>query len=182
MPSMHPLAQTVATGAETSVRDPLQAHGKTARDIGAPLGYQNNARIAKADVEVDEHPPPQASHSDYTSRMVIRSRQMEAFRASRDEELDRNLTVYARQRFPETFQSVSDERLLAYVRQVRETAGEFGVDRRDNVATFVDFSVMYGPDFYASPWASDIMFCDALHGPDKIAILRSRVEETGIVL
>lgn len=114
--------------------------------------------------------------------MVLRSEQIAAFRTSIEERFDHDLVKYAQRRFPSVFQAAPEDRLLALVRQVRETALRFGVDRQDNVGTFLDFWVMYGADFYAAPWASDILACNELHGPDKMVVLRSRVEESGVTL
>ena len=114
--------------------------------------------------------------------MVLRSAQIEALRTSLEGRFDRNLVEYAQRRFPAVFQTDTQDRLLVFVRQVRETAARFGVDRQDNLAIFLDFWVMYGVLFYAAPWASDILSCNDLHGPDKMAVLRSRVEETGVTL
>jgi hypothetical protein len=114
--------------------------------------------------------------------MVISSTQITAFQNSIQERFDHELMEYAQRRFPTVFQAVAESQLLALVRQVRETANRFGVDRQDNLATFLDFWVMYGADFHAASWASDILSCNELHGPDKMAVLRSRVEATGVTL
>ena len=114
--------------------------------------------------------------------MIVRSEQIEPFQTSLEGRFDCDLAKYAQRRFPDVFQAVAQDRLLTFVRQVRETAARFGVDRQDNVATFLDFRVMYGVDFHTAPWASDILSCNDLHGPDKMAVLRNRVEETGVTL
>ena len=114
--------------------------------------------------------------------MVLCSTQIATFQNSIQERFDRDLVKHAQRRFPTVFQTVAEDRLLALIHQVRETASRFGVDRQDNLATFLDFWVMYGADFYASPWASDILSCNELHGPDKMVVLRNRVEETGVTL
>lgn len=92
------------------------------------------------------------------------------------------LIDYARKRFPEEFIITADSEMLEFVKRIRSLAGRYGIDREDNVATFLDLSVMYGEDFHESPWASEVLSTDALHGPDKMALLRHRVGETGVNL
>ncbi|MCB9926124.1 MAG: hypothetical protein H6822_28505 [Planctomycetaceae bacterium] len=107
---------------------------------------------------------------------------MQAFSSSLVDQADQRLVEYAKQRFPNEFQNIGDPTLLEFVKRVRATAGLYGIEKENDVATFLDFSVMYGENFPQAPWADDILTCDALHGPDKMAVLRFRVRETGVNL
>ena len=112
----------------------------------------------------------------------IRKKQMGEFSTAMLRRADLRLAVYARKRFPAIFRKTTDTELGRFVENVRAEAKKHGIEREDNVATFLDFTVMYGQEFAGSSWAADILKCDALHGPDKVAILRHRVEQTGVAL
>lgn len=58
-------------------------------------------------------------------------------------------------------------------------ARRYGIEREDNVATFLDLTVMY-PSFPDLRWAIDVLKANTLHGPDKMAMLRDRVARQGI--
>jgi hypothetical protein len=105
--------------------------------------------------------------------------QMQLLAASATERFDRELAVHARRRFPATFEGLDDQYMRAGVRKVRATARGYGIERQDDVATFIDFMIMFGVEFHRAPWAVDILECKALHGPDKMAVLRHRVAEAG---
>ena len=95
---------------------------------------------------------------------------------------DLQLVDYARKRFPTVFKSSSDEELRALVAKVRTQAKGYAIEREDNVATFLDFTVMYGEDFHKAHWAAEILGSSVLHGPDKMAVLRHRVRLSGVRL
>lgn len=109
----------------------------------------------------------------------ISDTQMAIFRQTRQDKLDRDLAEYAFRRFPSKLGSLESEALLQMVRQVRARAMTFGIERQDNLAVCLDLWVMYGANFCDEPWATDILSCNDLHGPDKIVVLRHRVEESG---
>lgn len=67
--------------------------------------------------------------------MVIRSTQIAAFRSPIEGRYDCDLAKYAQHGFPNVFQAVPEDRVLALVHQVRETALRFGVERQDDLAT-----------------------------------------------
>ena len=107
---------------------------------------------------------------------------MQAFSSSQSAQANQHLVRYAQQRFPSEFKQNEDPRLLQFVEKVRATAGRYGIEKENDVATFLDFTVMFGLDFPKSAWAEDILNCDTLYGPDKMAVLRHRVSETGTKL
>lgn len=111
--------------------------------------------------------------------LQIQADQMEAFSESRRNEANAKLVAYAKRRYPSKYGAEDDAVVLEQVISTRETARQYGVQREDNVATFFDLSVMYGQEFPNSDWAKDILACDELHGPDKMAVLRFRVVESG---
>ncbi len=114
--------------------------------------------------------------------LKIRKEQMGAFSAALTREANRRLAAYARQRFPRGFKQADDAALYEFAGKVRITAKQYGIDKENDVATFLDFTVMYGEEFPTSSWAADVLQNDALLGPSKITILRQRVRATGVNL
>lgn len=113
--------------------------------------------------------------------MRIRSKQMDEFRVLAEEQANLRLVDYLYTRFPEACGRSTHEQLLNFVRAQRLQARQYGIEREDNLANFLDFSAMYGVDFPEQAWARDVMK-SSLHGPDKMVVLCARVEETGVVL
>jgi hypothetical protein len=114
-------------------------------------------------------------------QMQIRREQMNGLRAWAEGRADARLVEYLRGRFPSSYASAKQDDLLDFVRSRRERAHEYGIEREENVADFLDFVTMYGDGFPHQPWALDVI-SSGLHGPDKMALLRRRVEETGVRL
>lgn len=109
--------------------------------------------------------------------LTIRPEQMQSLAAASTERLNRDLVEYVRQRFPTTFERHDDQYILDGIRKMRSIASHYGVERQDNVATFIDFTIMFGAQFHRADWAVDILDCKTLHGPDKMAVLSFRVAE-----
>jgi hypothetical protein len=114
--------------------------------------------------------------------LSIKADQMQSLSEAHQRRVDRDLGDYLKLRFPTVFEGRSDEEVQDLSRRVRSVAKAYGIEKENDVATFGDLSVMYGEDFHLQPWASDVLACDALHGPDKMTLLRLRVEETGVDL
>ncbi|MGL4421158.1 MAG: hypothetical protein ACRCZF_10870 [Gemmataceae bacterium] len=114
--------------------------------------------------------------------LQIRAEQFQPFVPLADHAANEELIPYARARFPSVFSETDDETVRSALAEARLSARKYGIEREDNVATFFDFTIMYGSDFPQQDWAADILTCDALHGPDKMAVLRHRVEESGVSL
>lgn len=112
----------------------------------------------------------------------VRPDQIKALSAAQVIQADLRLVAYGRQRFPSEFEGHDQETMLTIVRRIRVAAAAYGIQKENDVATFLDFTVMYGDKFPEAAWASDILNCDALYGPDKMAVLRFRVRETGVNL
>ena len=113
--------------------------------------------------------------------MQITQVQFDRFQALAEEQANVRMVDWLKCRFPGLADRASDEQLMAFVQLQRLRARELGWIREDNFAAFLDFAAMYGPDFAEQAWAKDVMTSD-LHGPDKVALLRQRVERAGVVL
>lgn len=112
---------------------------------------------------------------------MIQSKMLSSFAEAQEARANRELIGYLRTRFTEHLATQSDDDLLQIVQTARKKARTFGIEREDNVATFLDLTVMY-PKFPDVAWATDILTTDKLHAPDKIALLRDRLRRHGVEL
>jgi hypothetical protein len=108
---------------------------------------------------------------------TIDQTQMTALRAAALRKSEERLAEYLRQRFPGVYGNTSQADLLRFVHDGRTKAATYGLNRLDNLATFLDLMVMY-PGFPNVEWASDVLHCGSLHGPDKIALLKDIVGDS----
>jgi hypothetical protein len=111
----------------------------------------------------------------------IRQDQLEAFDRSYLLRVKRRLAAYARKRFPQCFSQTDDSALLQLIDRVWTTAQRYRIDKENDVATFLDLSIMYGEQFHQSPWARPILETD-WHGPDRMRALTLVVQSTGVRL
>lgn len=107
--------------------------------------------------------------------LKIREEQIAAFRALIAAEADVRLAEYARRRFEEEFAGQADEDVLEFVVRVRRKAEDHGVTSTDDVASAIDLTIMYGPNFYEDEWASDVFEVEEWDGERKMNIIRQRV-------
>jgi hypothetical protein len=112
----------------------------------------------------------------------IRLEQFQALTTAVGDRANRELAHYARSRFPAKLAEIVDSELLAIVVRVRQVAQSYAIDREDNIATFLDLTMMYGEDFHKDRWAAEVLTSDALHGPDKMVLLRHKVRLTNVLL
>lgn len=108
----------------------------------------------------------------------MRQEQVEAFDASYVLRAKQRLAVYASKRFPTRFPEAGDAELHRFVDRVWGAAHEHDINKENDVATFLDLSVMYGEDFYQESWASATLQSD-WHGPDKMRLLKALVRASG---
>ena len=114
--------------------------------------------------------------------LKIRPEQFQALAADVRERANRELVNYARRRFPAKLAPREDYEVEAIVVGVRQVAQLYGIAREDNVATFLDLTMMYGENFYKDRWAAEVLTNDAMHGPDKMVLLRHKVRLTDVIL
>jgi hypothetical protein len=107
---------------------------------------------------------------------------MDAFSASLRYEANRRLAAYARDRFPGKFSEMDDDSLYELANRVRATAKQYGINNENDVATFMDFTVMYAEDFHQAPWAANVLRDTTLSGWGKMQTLRQRVRASGVKL
>lgn len=112
----------------------------------------------------------------------IRQHQLSALNSPKLYQANLEMANYVRLRFPSVFQKSSHEETSSLITEARTRARRYNIVREDNIATFLDLTVMYGNGFDKEKWAADILNSPALHGPDKMAILRHRVRVSGTKL
>ena len=61
-------------------------------------------------------------------------------------------------------------------------AAEYGIKKEEDVAVFLDLSVMYGEDFHRDEWASDVLADEAIAPSKKVDELRERVFQSGALM
>lgn len=105
----------------------------------------------------------------------IRKEQMTALEVSVIREANVRLAQYARTRFPEQFRDKPQEDLIDLAAAVRDRARPYGITTENDLATALDLTVMYGPDFYNSEWAHDVFTVTDWDGAHKLEVVRARV-------
>jgi len=114
--------------------------------------------------------------------LTITPAQFQALAADVRERANRELVKYARGRFPTKVAQIADSEVIAIVARVRQLAQQYGIVREDNIATFLDLTMMYGENFHNDRWANEVLTNDAIHGPDKMVLLRHKVRLTDVTL
>ena len=117
-----------------------------------------------------------------TAMLRIRKEQIEVFSVLLRQEANRRLASYVTERFPSEFKQTDTAILYELADKVRTAATHYGIDHENDIATFLDLSVMYGDEFHQAPWAADILRDNALAGASKMAVLRQRVRASGFKL
>jgi hypothetical protein len=112
--------------------------------------------------------------------LTIRQEQLDALAASLSRRANVALAGYARRRFPVELGAAPEDELVALADRVRATAMSYGLELENDIATFLDLTVMYGDDFHRSRWAAKVLADEAVHGPDKMESLRRKVRLTGV--
>ena len=114
--------------------------------------------------------------------LKITSVQFQALAADVSARANCELANYARGRFPTKLAQVAHPELMAVVVRVREVAQRYGIVREDNIATFLDLTMMYGDNFHKDRWAAEVLTNGSMHGPDKMVLLRHKVQLTDVIL
>jgi hypothetical protein len=105
----------------------------------------------------------------------IRPAQKQAFENAAEAEANSQLALYARNRFAAEFSSTSDEILLSFVAEVRESAMQHEITEMSDIATAIDLTVMYGQDFYEAEWVRDVFGIQEWDGAQRMEVLRQRL-------
>lgn len=115
--------------------------------------------------------------------LTIRKRNLEVLSESIRRGRTNRLTQYIMDRFPHVFHVNNDEeQVRGIVERGNASAAEYGITNEDDVALFVDLTVMYGEDFHKEPWAADVLASDKLTPREKMWELRHRVGESGAMM
>lgn len=84
-------------------------------------------------------------------------------------------------RFP-VLSSRTPEQHYAFAARNRLRAIGMGIEAEEDIATFLDCTVMYGEDFIRKPWASEILELGELPGGDRAELLRVALADIGVAL
>lgn len=114
--------------------------------------------------------------------MIIRSEQMQVLAGHCRHSANQRLVDYLRQRFPQAAADRAEADLLRFVDAVRQAAEARGLEREDQIATWLDLAVMYGLDFAEAAWAAPILNDPELAADGKLAALLRSVHRSGVSL
>jgi len=107
--------------------------------------------------------------------LTIRAGQMAAFQAEMERSVVIQFAHYIRTRYPDYFREFTDAGVRDFVTKVFCTARRFRVNRTLDFVVFLEFSVMYGPDFHEQTWAARILSRPDVDAYDKMSALRLEV-------
>jgi hypothetical protein len=107
--------------------------------------------------------------------LQITQEQFNTLQASVLERANLRLAHYIRERFPTLAQGRRDEDLARFVADVRRRANQYQITEEADIATAVDLTVMYGPNFYNTDWSSDVFAIAGWNGAHKLEVIRERV-------
>ena len=107
-------------------------------------------------------------------QLVIRHEQMEAF----SEALERDFVVRAtrdlRSRFAQAAAGITGEQFSVLVQQAVARARSIGIKKRDDLERFLEFEILYGPNFENShPALNQILRQANLEGSDKMDMIEN---------
>lgn len=106
--------------------------------------------------------------------LIIRDKQMEAFRRNLQELYEKRMARRLQVRFPDQTQGWSDEELYDYVRFHTDRARSYGLKRESDLRRYLDFTFVLSPDFDRSEetaWAKVILNARKLDGTEKMSRL-----------
>jgi hypothetical protein len=113
--------------------------------------------------------------------LTIRKKNQIALTEALQRNMGPRLAKYMLCRFPKIF-GKDMEAAQAHVDKMTPVAKEYGITKEEDVAVFLDLSVMYGEDFHKDEWASDVLTDEALSPGAKMDELRERVFESGALM
>ena len=108
--------------------------------------------------------------------LTIRREQMEALGRQSLQQFEAALLEHLRTRFPTQTDGRLDPELRTMIHDGIDRATVYGITLENDVRRYVEWMVLYGPDFDRNPetaWAGDILRTDDLDGTEKI----DRIEE-----
>jgi hypothetical protein len=97
---------------------------------------------------------------------------MAAFEAALEDSAILQFVYHIRTRYPDYFNGFTEAGICEFVSKALSTAKEFGVNRTLDLVVFLEFSVLYGPDFHKQPWAARILNRPGMDAFDRMSALR----------
>ncbi len=115
--------------------------------------------------------------------LTIRKRNLTVLSESIRRGRTNRLVKYIMDRFPHEFNVDNDEeQVRGIVERGNASAAGYGITDEDDVALFVDLTVMYGEDFHKEPWAENVLLSENLTSREKVWELRNRVGASGAMM
>ena len=105
----------------------------------------------------------------------VRPEQKNALARDFEARLNNDMVAYARKRFPDEFRHTPDNELLEQVIETRAAAKKHGITLENDVATYLDLTIMYGKHFPTADWAIETMSDIELTGSQKTKALRNEL-------
>jgi hypothetical protein len=101
--------------------------------------------------------------------LQIRAEQMRALGEAMQRDFEDRMAVYLRVNFQAQVAHLSGEQLLAIIREGILKADRYGITIEKDVARFIEYSVVYGPDFHTRlGWVATVLGTGGINGTQKM--------------
>ena len=100
--------------------------------------------------------------------MVIRQQQMAELAKAMQHRFEQHMLVHLRAHFRSQIGGWSNEPVLRLIRQGIAESEAQGIDAERDVARYIEFLVIYGPQFHSLAWAAEILDSRDLNGEGKM--------------
>jgi hypothetical protein len=102
---------------------------------------------------------------------------MKALKLYMIRQFELRMVKHLRVRFPQETHDVSDEKIHERVRQGIDNANAYGIEYENDIRSFLEYSMIYGPNMDDNPeaaWIGEILRMENLDGRTKINLLDER--------
>ncbi len=100
--------------------------------------------------------------------MVIRQQQMAELGKAMQHRFEQQMLTHLSANFRSQIGGWSDEQVLRLVRQGIDESAAHGIHAERDVARYIEFVVIYGPEFHILGWAAEILATPDLDGAGKM--------------
>ena len=90
------------------------------------------------------------------------------------EQFEKRMVVHIRKKFPEKCSDVSDEKMLNFVKDNQEKAGNYGITSQNDIRCFLEYAMIYGADMdvnEVTSWIGNVLRRNDLTGSNKMSLL-----------
>ena len=100
--------------------------------------------------------------------LTVRQGQMDTLAESMMRRYEQRVAERLRAQFPAKLDPVSDEDLREHVRTGATKAKGYGITAESDMTRYLEYTVEYGPEFDATPWARRVLADEKLSGREKM--------------